>query len=147
MSRSSFDPLSDLSLTREQRRAVMRGLWRQLFRSPACVTTVVVWMVFVVAIPPWIGPMLQATLMRVGLSAGWAKVAAIVVLGAVNIAVFTFFWLRLYVAGVRAALRECGHDVCRNCGYWLRGLGADTTCCPECGAAREPMEPPPAADN
>jgi hypothetical protein len=37
----------------------------------------------------------------------------------------------------RRELRERGYDICVNCGYWLRGLGHEVTCCPECGAARD----------
>ncbi len=39
---------------------------------------------------------------------------------------------------VYQALRQHGYDVCRRCGYWLKGLDAETSHCPECGAPREP---------
>jgi len=38
---------------------------------------------------------------------------------------------------VRKALCELQMPVCMDCGYILRGLGADATRCPECGAERE----------
>ncbi|UCD74602.1 MAG: hypothetical protein JSV91_12535 [Phycisphaerales bacterium] len=41
--------------------------------------------------------------------------------------------------GVREELRDRGHEVCMNCGAWLRGLGDDVTQCPMCPAPREPM--------
>lgn len=37
------------------------------------------------------------------------------------------------------ALRLHGYDVCRTCGYWLRGLADDVKHCPECGSPRESM--------
>jgi hypothetical protein len=40
---------------------------------------------------------------------------------------------------VYRATRQLGYDVCGKCGYWLKGLNADITRCPECGAEREPL--------
>lgn len=40
---------------------------------------------------------------------------------------------------IRRALRDLNYEVCMDCGYWLRELGASVTRCPECGAEREPM--------
>jgi hypothetical protein len=42
-------------------------------------------------------------------------------------------------------LRARGIDVCPSCGYLLRMLTADAPC-PECGAARAPLAPPPLKD-
>ena len=42
---------------------------------------------------------------------------------------------------VYRATRSHGHDVCRKCGYWLRGLGDNVKRCPECGAEREVLLP------
>jgi ssDNA-binding Zn-finger/Zn-ribbon topoisomerase 1 len=39
---------------------------------------------------------------------------------------------------VYRALRRHGYDVCPKCGYWLKGLEAETRC-PECGARRQPL--------
>lgn len=41
-----------------------------------------------------------------------------------------------YARPLRLALREMGHDVCVECGYWLRGLRGDVKQCPECGGTR-----------
>jgi len=38
---------------------------------------------------------------------------------------------------VYRATRDHGHHVCLGCGYWLKGLGDDTTRCPECGTSIE----------
>lgn len=43
---------------------------------------------------------------------------------------------------VYRAMRQNGYDVCVGCGYWLKGLGAESKNCPECGAARPPTPPP-----
>jgi hypothetical protein len=40
---------------------------------------------------------------------------------------------------VREAMGRRGFELCPSCGYWLKGLGAGSTRCPECGAAREPV--------
>jgi hypothetical protein len=40
---------------------------------------------------------------------------------------------------VYQSLRRHGYDVCVKCGYWLKGLGADSPCCPECGTQRDSM--------
>ena len=36
--------------------------------------------------------------------------------------------------------RELGYDVCRRCGYWLRGLSDTVERCPECGHERRSDE-------
>jgi hypothetical protein len=48
---------------------------------------------------------------------------------------------------VYRAARRHGYDVCAKCGYWLKGLGTDTTHCPECGAERESQRPGAAGDS
>jgi hypothetical protein len=35
---------------------------------------------------------------------------------------------------IRAAMNARGFELCPQCGYWLKGLGADSPRCPECGA-------------
>lgn len=40
---------------------------------------------------------------------------------------------------VHRALREQGYDLCRECGYWLRGLHKGVKKCPECGADRDSL--------
>lgn len=35
---------------------------------------------------------------------------------------------------LRKKLIECGVPVCERCGYLLRGLPTEASCCPECGA-------------
>lgn len=40
---------------------------------------------------------------------------------------------------VLLALRHYGYEVCVRCGYYLKGVPADSKKCPECGAAREAL--------
>ncbi len=56
----------------------------------------------------------------------------------------TASWILLALVGrfawkprVHTALRKLGYDVCRRCGYWLRGLSDAEDRCPECGHARQ----------
>ena len=41
---------------------------------------------------------------------------------------------------VYLAMRRHGYDVCPQCGYWLRGLDDEVSCCPECGSDRAPSD-------
>lgn len=59
----------------------------------------------------------------------------------------TVSWILMALLGrlswkprVNAALRELGYDVCRRCGYWLRGLSETVERCPECGHERRSDE-------
>ena len=61
-----------------------------------------------------------------------AAVASILVL----VVGYWFIW-NVVLKAFRAALAESGREVCVQCGYWLQGLSADETRCPECGAERE----------
>ncbi len=56
----------------------------------------------------------------------------------------TASWILLALVGrfswkprVYIALRQLGYDVCRRCGYWLRGLSDAEDRCPECGHTRQ----------
>ena len=56
----------------------------------------------------------------------------------------TASWILLALVGrfgwkprVHIALGQLGYDVCRRCGYWLRGLSDAEDRCPECGHARQ----------
>jgi len=54
-------------------------------------------------------------------------------------AVAAFLW---GVTGRRANLyriRDAGHNICLECGYWLDKLPASVQACPECGADRAAM--------
>ena len=62
----------------------------------------------------------------------------------------TVTWILIALLGriswkprVNSALRQLGYDVCRRCGYWLRGLSDAEDCCPECGHARQELSTPP----
>ena len=42
---------------------------------------------------------------------------------------------------IRAEMSARGFELCPTCGYWLKGLGADSSHCPECGTqTRYPRE-------
>ena len=68
---------------------------------------------------------------------GWSIVPAILLQ-------ITASWILLALVGrfnwkprVYIALRQLGYDVCRRCGYWLRGLSDAKDRCPECGQPRQ----------
>ena len=51
---------------------------------------------------------------------------------------------KLLKSGMRQALRDCGYDICRRCGYSLAQHGSPQ--CPECGTEREAKQPDADAD-
>ena len=53
---------------------------------------------------------------------------------------FGFFIAHRTAPSVFEELRRRGIDLCDQCNYNLRGLGHDAKNCPECGAAREPLQ-------
>ncbi len=64
--------------------------------------------------------------------------ASVASLGTVIVGHVVGYWLlwSIWLRAFRGAMRDIGRDVCVECGYWLRGLDADVTRCPECGADR-----------
>lgn len=73
--------------------------------------------------------------------AGLPRLAIVLV---VAIPVMGFIWMmfalvnrKLLQRSMRRAMRDLGYNLCPACGYWLRGLAADTGHCPECGSPRE----------
>lgn len=67
---------------------------------------------------------------------GWLGILEMIVFVVICQLVLTYFLRAQHARMVRRILRELGHEVCPQCGYWLRGLRDDATKCPECGAAR-----------
>ena len=70
---------------------------------------------------------------------GWAGFATMMLWIVLAQAAIAYTLRRDYARLIRTILRELHHDVCVNCGYWLRKLPDQVTHCPECGALRESM--------
>lgn len=143
-----------LSLTREERRRVRRRAWKAQRR----------------VVPPAIpGRSSLLTRLAGGRAVGWVDLVSALIPAAVMLLVLlptflaarlppwsifptlfvqvTVSWILMALLGrlswkprVNAALRELGYDVCRRCGYWLRGLSETVERCPECGHERRSDE-------
>ena len=126
--RSYFDSLDpELELTREQRRQINRKAIERFNAQPA----VKLFLGVAVLIAICFG------LYGVrALGASVTAIAAIVMGGCIGFG-FGYLWRRHHSRATWTALREAGVDVCTHCGQWLRGLGSETTKCPECGGIRK----------
>jgi len=82
---------------------------------------------------PWAGASPILRLVRFAVS--------VVLLAGVVLALFRRLRPR-YQHHLRGVVRQRGHEICLNCGYWLEGLGSDIDHCPECGAKRQPLRDP-----
>lgn len=80
-------------------------------------------------------------LARFGAPWPWLLGAVIIVI-TVSVAA-AWLYRFLYARPVRRAMRDLGYDVCVECGYRLDGLAPGARQCPECGAHREIVPPPP----
>ncbi|MFG0251378.1 MAG: hypothetical protein ACF8NJ_00730 [Phycisphaerales bacterium JB038] len=131
----------ELGLDKSQRTQIHRQAWRLWWRDRrnlllyGAAIGIYLLAAFLVVKPAaeWVGLSLQLPsftikLLRAGASV-LLPIAYFVLLGAV-----LQRWR--FAPCVYRALRQEGHDVCGRCGYLLRGLPADGTCCPECGAKR-----------
>ena len=56
----------------------------------------------------------------------WTFVPSVIIMVLVALKVF-------YIPFIRSEMREAGWEVCRGCGYLLRGVAKKVTECPECG--------------
>ncbi len=134
----------ELGLSREQRKTVRRAAWklwarerRNLLLYLALPVTYLVAVRFMADVggvaarlagaPRWLHAATRAA----------APVVWFVVCFVVGGAVLQRY---RFAPCVYRALRQHGYDVCTKCGYWLKGLGANSDTCPECGAIRP--EPP-----
>ena len=96
------------------------------------------WSDLVIAmIPPAVSLVVVLPLVFWTPSTGWSIVPKIILQ-------LTVTWILVALVGrfawkprVHIALRKLGYDVCRRCGYWLRGLKDAEDRCPECGHARQ----------
>jgi hypothetical protein len=127
----------DLPLTREQRLEAQARANILGDRVPGLRNRIIL---ITLALPVGViggGPVLAFWLARVipinGTLAFLGYVAACVIA--------VWLYMRLvwswYARPLRQALREMGHDVCTECGYWLRDLPPESTRCPECGAEHD----------
>jgi hypothetical protein len=135
----------DLPLTRHQRKAIHRDAWKLWWANK---WNVVLYMTlpafylltvfFASDVGGRVATFIGATgaihrLFRAG--APFALLAICFVGGGAVLQRFRF------APCVYRATRRHGHDVCRKCGYWLKGLGDDIKRCPECGTEREATPP------
>jgi hypothetical protein len=136
----------DLGLSPQQRRAVHRDAWKLWARDRKNLLLYLTLPVAYLLAIPFACDVGGAAARLVG-AVGWphmlARAAAPVVLFVVCFLGGGAILQRYRFAPcVYRAARQNGYDVCVRCGYWLKGLGADSTKCPECGADR-PETPPP----
>jgi hypothetical protein len=74
---------------------------------------------------------------RFGAGPSWAWMIAVSLIGSVIVAgAWYHLYLRTHRRRLREAMRRRGFELCRECGYWLKGLGPESEHCPECGAER-----------
>ena len=71
------------------------------------------------------------------------KKVYIAMLSAAAASTSSILWIHWYMRRnkrrFREAMRRRGFELCPECGYWLKGLGDDSTRCPECGSPRTEM--------
>lgn len=135
----------DLTLTKQQRKAVHRQAWKLWLRNKwniALYLTLLAFYLLTVFFASDVGGRI-ATLIG---ARGWihklfragAPIALLVLCFVIGGAILQRY---RFAPCVYQATRQQGYDVCRKCGYWLKGLGDDIKHCPECGANREAMPP------
>jgi hypothetical protein len=133
----------DLGLSAEERRAVYRDAWKLWARDRRNVLLYIALPVVYILIVPFANDLGGAAAGLVG-GAGWPQMlgraaAPIILLTVCFIGGGAVLQHYRFAPCVYRAARQRGHDVCTNCGYWLRGL-PPTGNCPECGRARESSE-------
>jgi predicted RNA-binding Zn-ribbon protein involved in translation (DUF1610 family) len=127
---------TDLKLTRAEKRQAFARTWRNYRSTPGSLLTSFItasllglmWGAapFFLFDPDFVGSFYPAIL---------SVYPFLFVLISWPILAFAGKWI--YGRAHRKALADMGYDVCIECGYWLRGLPASETRCPECGAARQ----------
>ncbi|UCD75697.1 MAG: hypothetical protein JSV91_02045 [Phycisphaerales bacterium] len=76
----------------------------------------------------------------VGGPIGQSMIGASALTALIAAAVWGRAYLLFHRRRLRMAMRQHGYELCLSCGYWLKGLVADSQRCPECGAVREKTE-------
>ncbi len=126
-----------LSLTREERGQVRQRAWKGTQLTSARPR----WVDVVGAMIP--APVMLLVLLPAFLSARfppWSIFPTLFVQVTVSWILTALLGRLSWKPRVNAALRELGYDVCRRCGYWLRGLSDTVDRCPECGHDRRSDE-------
>lgn len=77
------------------------------------------------------GPLVSQWL---GITPPWSRAGCSILCAVIAIAAWLMIYTWMYVQPLRRALTEMGYGVCRQCGYSIRELHADTSRCPECGS-------------
>ena len=130
----------DLPLTRRQRKAVHRDAWKLWWANKWNIVVYLALPAFYLVIVPFASNLAGGLAAAVGAGGAVQKMS--------RAAGPILLFLLCFVLGgailqrcrfapcVYRALRRQGHDVCLECGYWLRGLDDKTARCPECGTQR-----------
>lgn len=131
----------DLSLTKEERKAIHRDAWRLWWANRwniALYLTLPAFYLLAVFFSTDVGGQIATIIGARGLIHRLFRAGAPVVLFVLCFVVGGAILQRSRFAPcVYQATRRHGHDVSRKCGYWLRGLGDDIARCPECGTERQ----------
>ena len=127
-------------LSREERAAIGERIHERLRGKPAkvmvsiaaCAAGIAAGLTFNKPLAAWLQTLGIGRLASFMIGAAIPAVIASVAVVAVG------YWLiwNVVLKAFRAALAESGREVCVQCGYWLQGLSAEETRCPECGAER-----------
>lgn len=124
-----------LELSRDERRAVRRDALRLSRPSTLGICILLLVVLPLVAIYTWAVVHYAGRFVYAVWPQGAILLRVLVVYLAVWIVIAAFGrWL--YRPHVFRALCAHGHRVCLGCGYPMRGLGADSERCPECGTTR-----------
>ncbi len=118
----------EIPLAREDRRAIHHDAWKLWMKDWRNVSLYLgVALVFTAGggLVGWYAPDVYWQMLLLGATYG-------------GLAAFVFSRLHRFRFAplVRRLVGQQGYEVCLQCGYWLRGLGHGTECCPECGATR-----------
>ena len=133
----------ELPLTKQERRAIYRDAWKLWAadrRNIVLYLTLPVFYLLTVFFASDVGGWIATIIGASGLTHRLFRAGAPAALFGICFVFGGAVLQRLrFGPCVYRATRQHGHDVCAKCGYWLRGLGAGITRCPECGTEREPL--------
>ncbi|MDY7109077.1 MAG: zinc ribbon domain-containing protein [Planctomycetota bacterium] len=133
----------ELALNKAQRKAIHREAWRLWLANRWNLVIYLIYIplgVLVMIIARDLLGLLASVVGAGGMTYKAARIAGLL-LGLIGYFVLGGAVLQRwrFAPCVWRALRARGHEVCPNCGYWLRDLPDDEDRCPECGALRQTM--------